>query len=460
MSRTIAILCLLALTACASLPDRQASLPPMPEAFLASGTQTMSSDWWSSWPELEDLMRLAYADNPGLAATAARLRSAQASLGVQRSGLFPSLNLGAKRSEGVLDDTAGTVHTLSLAADYELDLWGRVGSAARAADYELQASVQDLHAATITLSANVASLWFQVGSARERLALIASDRQSYEKTLSLIETRYRHGQISASDVLRQRQLLESTRADEAVARNNLELLRNALGEILGGVWANESEQPWRGADSDWQLPAVPATGVPSQTVLQRPDVQQAWLRVQSADQAVAAAIAERFPRMDLSINLASSDAGLLDLLDEWTGSILASLFGPVFDGGSRRANVGGKRAVLDQRLAEFREQVLSAFREIQDALVTEHNLIEQLASLNEQQRLSDATVQSLLVQLRHGTADFPSLLESQISFSGVRRQWLSTRQQLIDNRISLYRALAGPLAGSLPAPLPELATSS
>lgn len=284
--------------------------------------------------------------------------------------------------------------------------------------------------------------------------MIASDRQSYEKTLELIELRYRYGQLNASDVLRQRQLLESTRADEAAARSDLALLRHGLSELLGGVW-KEGDEAWTGAETEWQLPALPATGMPVQTVLQRPDVQQAWLRVQSADQAVAAAIAERFPRLDLSVNLASTDAGMLNLLDEWTGSLVAALLGPVIDGGARRANVESKRAVLEQRLAEFREQVLAAFREIQDALVAEHSLQQQLASLSEQQRLAEANVQSLMVQLRNGTADFPSLLESQVSFSGVRRQWLTQRQQLIDNRISLYRALAGPIPELLGEPSPN-----
>ncbi len=432
----------LVLSACSVTPQRSEIQPLLPDQFSPSGEQLVASLWWQDWeqPELEALINQAFADSPDLALTDARLRAAQASLASSRAGLLPSLNVSAEATDGFADSSADAVNSVALAAAYEVDLWGRVRSLRDAALLEMQASAQDLETARITLSASIATLWFQIGAARERLDLIRTDRHNYEITLGLIETRYRQGLINAGSVLLQRQLLESTRASEASAVSELASLRNALSEALGGDWRDD----WVGA-THWQAPALPATGVPAQAVMRRPDVEQSWLRVRGADQDVAAAIAARFPQLDLGVSLSTNDAGTNALFDQWIGSLVGSLLGPVFDGGARRAEVDRQRAVLDQRIAEFRQQVLLAFREIQDALAADQALQAQVASLIEQQRLSDAAVQSLLVQLRQGAADFPSLLDAQLSFSSVKRDLLNARQQLIENRITLYRALAGPM---------------
>lgn len=435
----------LLLAACTVTPERTVHEPQLPLQFVSSGQAPSPQLWWQAWSqvELDELIRQAFADNPGLAQTRARLSAAQASLAGGQAALFPQLNASAETTDGFADNSDQSVTRVGLAAAYELDLWGRVRSQRQALALETQATAQDLRAAEISLSASVASLWFQIGAARERLQLIRTDRQNYETTLGLIETRYRQGQLNAGNVLQQRQLLESTRASEALATSELATLRHALSEMLGGDWRDD----WPGAQ-DWQLPTLPQTGLAAQTVMRRPDVEQAWLRVLAADRELGAAIAARFPQLNLSASLTSSDAGVLELFDQWIGSLAASLLGPVFDAGARRAEVDRQRAVLDQRVAEFRAQALLAFREIQDALVNDQALQQRVASLLEQQRLADAAVQSLLVQLRHGASDFPSLLDAQISFSSVKRDLLSARQQLIDNRITLYRALAGPLPQS------------
>ncbi len=430
------------LSACAVIPERSGVGVDLPVQFAQPGEVTTPAAWWNAFPEpeLETLMQQAFRDNPGLAVVQARLRAADASLRGSRADLFPSLNLSATATDGFADSTAEAVSQVGLAAAYELDLWARLRHLRGADLLEAQATAQDVETARMTLASSVATLWFQIGAARERLTLIQSDRQNYEITLKLIELRFRQGLLSAGNVLQQRQLLESTRSSEAAASSELAQLRNALGEILGGDWRDD----WSGA-SDWQVPALPRTGVPAETVMNRPDVQQAWLRVMAADHDVAAAIAARFPQLELSVSYSSTDAGVLQLFDQWIGSLTASLLGPVFDGGGRRAEVDRQRAVLDQRVAEFREQTLVAFREIQDALAAERALQKQVASLEQQQALADAAVQSLLVQLRNGTSDFPSLLGAQVDFSAVKRELLTARQQRIENRISLYRALAGAL---------------
>ncbi|MDH3461304.1 MAG: TolC family protein, partial [Burkholderiaceae bacterium] len=218
-------------------------------------------------------------------------------------------------------------------------------------------------------------------------------------------------------------------------------LRHALEELLGQAAGSRDitgRQPLA-------LPPLPATGVPAKTVARRPDVQQAWLQVRAADSAVAAAIANRFPQLNLTASYVSNDAGTAKLFDNWLGALVGAVTVPLIDGGARRAEVERARAVLDQRIIEYRRAVLAAFREVQDALLQDHQLRVSVNSLDEQLRLSDTVVDRLERQLRNGSSTYPSLLDAQIANSSLRRDRLSARQSLAEQRIALFRYLAGPL---------------
>ncbi|MDH3210740.1 MAG: TolC family protein, partial [Burkholderiaceae bacterium] len=129
----------------------------------------------------------------------------------------------------------------------------------------------------------------------------------------------------------------------------------------------------------------------------------------------------------------------------WLGALVGAVTVPLIDGGARRAEVERARAVLDQRIIEYRRAVLAAFREVQDALLQDHQLRVSVNSLDEQLRLSDTVVDRLERQLRNGSSTYPSLLDAQIANSSLRRDRLSARQSLAEQRIALFRYLAGPL---------------
>ncbi|MBD8527874.1 efflux transporter outer membrane subunit [Pseudomarimonas arenosa] len=426
---------------CAALPERQATMPTLPQSFLAEGGSVAPTAWWHAFsdPDLDQLIAQALAENLSLQATAARLRAAEAVAGAAAAGLRPSLTARASATHNEGGETTGST---SLSAAYELDLWGRLRSSRDAAVLQAEATAQELHAARISLSAAVAIQWFALGSSGERLQLISQERATYERLLRLVESRYRNGQANVSDVLRQRQLVESTRSLEASTAAELGTQRHALEELLG--------QPAGSRALAGNIPpamsALPRSGLPADVVSRRPDVQQRWLLLQSADRSVAAAIANRFPQLSLTASGTSSDAGASRLFEDWLGSLVANLVGPIFDGGARRAEVERTRAVFDQRLAEYRSAVLVGFREIQDALLRDQQQTIRVASLIEQLRLSDAVIERIERQLRNGSATYLSLLDAQITNSSLRREVLSARQQHAEQRIALFRAMAGPLA--------------
>jgi len=429
---------------CTVLPPQRTDVATaLPEHFELAGSATTPARWWQSFadPQLDALVDTALADNPGLQVISARLLAAEAAARGSASGLSPSLSASATQNRAYGDQPDTQSRSAGLSAAYEVDLWGRVRAGRDAGRLQAEATAQELLAAQISLSANAAVLWFQIGSTQERLRRIEEERQVYERVLQLVESRFRNGQAPVSDVLRQRQLVESTRSLQAATRADLGVKKHALQELLG-----EPAGSFQVAGALPRMPpALPITGVPAAVVNRRPDVQQAWLQVLSADRTVAAAIANRFPQLNLSGSYSSNDAGPDNLFDQWLGSLIANLAGPLIDGGARRAEVDRTRAVLDQRVAEYRRGVLAAFREIADALLQDQQLQIRVASLDEQLRLSDQVVNRLERQLRNGSDVYLNLLDAQITNSSLRRDVISTRQLLVEQRIGLLRALAGPL---------------
>ncbi|MDD3762393.1 MAG: efflux transporter outer membrane subunit [Nevskiales bacterium] len=443
LKHSCALLAALAVGACSVTPQRGELAPELPAGFDAAGTATAPALWWTAFsdPQLDALTLQALAANPGLQVIEARLRAARAGTRAAAAGLWPSVSASASRTEGFDGGRDNDSSSAGLAASYEVDLWGRVRARRESAALSAQATAEELQAAQISLSANVASLWFRIGTTRRRLELIEQDRARYARILSLVEQRFRNGQTQASEVLRQRQLLESTQALAASTRADLGVQRHALDELLGEPAGRAA---YAGAAAR-DLPPVPATGVPAGVVNRRPDVRQSWSQLLAADRDVAAAIANRFPQLGLDLTYSSTDAGVAELFDDWIGSLVGSVALPLIDGGARRAEVERTRAVLDQRVAAYRQTVLAAFREIQDALLQDRQQDERVTSLTEQLRLSDASVERLVTQLRNGQVEYPSLLEAQVSNSALRRDLLTARQQQAEFRIALYRALAGPL---------------
>ncbi len=435
----LAIACALG-SGCVGVAQRPIAQPQLPAQFSDTGTAAAPAAWWREFAdaELDVLIEQALSDNLTLAATAARLRAAEASADAAGAGLVPSVSarLSETREEGGVSQQSA-----SLSAAYEIDLWGRVRASRDAVALQAQATAQELQAARISLSASVASGWFALGSTGERLRLIGDERALYERILRLVESRYRNGQAQVSDVLRQRQLVESTRSLEASVAADLGTQRHALEELLAQPAGSSTLQ----GDVPMALPNLPKTGLPADLVSRRPDVQQRWLQLQSADRGLAAAIANRFPQLDLSATASTSDMGAARLFDDWIGSLVGSLFAPLIDGGARRAEVARNRAVLEQRIAEYRSAVLIAFREVQDALVRDTQQQIRVTSLIEQLRLSDQVVDRLERQLRNGSDSYLSLLDAQLTNSSLKREVVSARQLHAEQRISLFRSLAGPL---------------
>jgi NodT family efflux transporter outer membrane factor (OMF) lipoprotein len=422
--------------------------PPVYSRQTAPETaEAFAGRWWEVFgdEQLNALMAEVFAHNLDLAQSFARLRQAEAVIRSTAAAHHPILNLGgqAGRSRipvGLEEGTANS-YRLSLAAGYEIDLWKKFGSRTAAARMDAEATREDIQTLYLSLSAQTAELYFLAVEQRAQIDLTDRTIASFADILNRVENRYREGVVPALDVYQARQNLAAALARRPAFEANLATAEHTLN-LLAGRYPGvpRDVQPVR-------LPPVSAvfpTGLPAQLLTRRPDVQTAFLRVQASDARIAAAIADRFPNINLLGNygLLRSDMGFATV----TGSfwdILISVSQPLWDGGRRRAEVERARAVFEEILARYHQTVLTAFREVEDALVGNRTTEDTILRLEEREEATAAMLRLSLENYLQGLSDYLPVLTAQGLHFEAESQLLAARRQLFSERIGLARALGG-----------------
>lgn len=425
---------------------REVATPPVevPEAFSRSGDAVVTERWWRAFEDerLDALVDTALASNFDLRIVWERVRAARASLDVESADLYPSVeaDAGVVVSDAYGEEQGGSEVELGLGVAYEVDLWGRIGARVAAERYEFQASRADYQAAALTLSAEVTLAYYRLAEARSQLRLAEEQIATNREVLQLIENRFGAGLVGGVDVLRQRQLLQATVEQQARADSRVGVLEQQVAVLQGRpptreVGAGPTVLP--------ALPPLPATGVPVDLVRRRPDVQSALLRVRAADQRLAAAISSQYPRLTLTGSGSFSPVTADEVFREWATSFAAGLLAPVFYGGRLRAEVDRSEAVRQQRLFEYAQTVLVAFREVEEALTLEAAQREVIRRLERQVELGQRAYEQLRVQYLNGSGSYLEVLTAGDDLQQLRRDLLAARLVLVESRILLYRALAG-----------------
>jgi len=432
------------------------SRPPvtLPAAFSATGTATLPDKWWRAFddPVLDDLIEDALADNLSIHSAWDRLVQAEATARKAGASLLPSLNaevgLSGTRQKGqstnsnssrrVISSTSDL--SLGLSSSYEVDLWGGIASTRDAAGLDANASEEDLKTAAITLASDVTKTWYQLIEAYGQIDLLRRQLATDEQVLEIVTLKFRRGQVTASDVLQQRQQVESKRGDLAITESQSRVLEHKMAILLGKA-PTSLEIPQINALVT--LPDLPGTGLPVNLVQRRPDLRRAYFAVLAADRRTAAAIADRFPSLTLTARVETSGEYVRDLFTNWLGSLAAGLVAPLFDADLRAAEVERTRAVTSEALNDYGTAVLDALGEVEDALVQEANQRRYLTSLESQIELADQAFQRIRDTYIGGAADYIEVLNALLTSQALERTYLQAQRQLIEYRVDLYRALGG-----------------
>lgn len=427
------------------------------------GEAALADRWWSTFddPGLERLIGRLLTDNLDLVQAWSRLDQSRAVAAAQGAARLPSVNLsataGASRRYATTVEptgdpmnplaarTAGDTfesYGLSAAAQYEVDLWDRVGATHRAARLDVQASALDVQALAISLTARAADLWFALVEQRATQALLESQIETNETLLDLARFRFGEGLAAAADVLQQEQLLLSTRrqlpsvlARRATLEHQLAVLLGqppAAGHGLGGDGAALPDPP-----------ALPAVGLPADLLRRRPDIRAAQARVAAADERIGAAIAGRLPNITLSASVGFEAQSLSDLIDRWVWSLAGNLLAPLFDGGRRAAEVERTRAAVEGALAAFTQTALSAFAEVEDALALEAAQAETLQRIEAELTVSRRLYEQARARYAEGLTDYLPVLSALQGMQRTELSLIAARRQRLAYRIQLHRALGG-----------------
>jgi NodT family efflux transporter outer membrane factor (OMF) lipoprotein len=429
-------------------PELPVTLPESFDKLIETTPPPLSSNkWWEAFsdPRLNALMEEAFSNNRNLAQAFSRLDQLLAVTRATRAASRPFLNLEAEASRtkqpGISGDTTGNNYTLSVAASYELDLWDKLDSRIKGANYRAEASREEIMSLYLSLSAQLADLYYLTIEQHAQIELTDRTVTSFEDTLQRVERRYKEGLVPPLDVYQARQNLASAKANRPLFEAQLAMAEHALSIILG-------RYPERGLAGDINtfpdtVPVFPS-GLPSEVVANRPDIRAALLRLKASDADIAAAVADRFPSFNLlgsygTSRVASATGDLSGVF--W--NILVSIAQPILDGERREAEVDRSKAVFKENLSRYHQTVLDAFREVEDALVKNDTTAHRIARLEERTAAAEASLRLSTDRYLQGLSDYLPVLTSQGLHFDAQSKLLTARRQLISDRISLARALGG-----------------
>jgi len=450
---------------CGGLLHEVDEAPPAPVAAPASWSRTATvvegpegGRWWSTFddPRLEVLIERALARNLDLVASYARLEQAKALRKSARSGFFPQIEGRASGSRARRNFNFGSgtsaiqqdTFTLDASASYELDVWGRVAHAAKGATRDFEASSREAQTAAMTVAAQVASTYYELVEQRAALELLSRQLESSETYLELLELRFDQGSASGLDVFQQREQVASRRSAVPPVEARIDVLENALSILL-------AEPPQTVEVESVRLPEVPPlppVGIPAQVLRQRPDVRAAELRLVARDHRLGSAIADRYPRVNLTGSVGFNAFDFADLFQQFVWNLGANLTGAVFDGGRRAAEVDRNRALLEEQVATYASTILGALEEVENALANERRQVELIDALERQLEASRSTLSEARLRYANGLSDYLPVLTALTSVQQLEQSMLAARRQQLTFRIQLHRALGGTWAEGLDRP--------
>jgi multidrug efflux system outer membrane protein len=454
--RFSALLLSLLLAGCAaSLPKIEPEkLAVIPAEFKENWTVAAPAEaqprgeWWKAFsdPVLDELVARADRNNAGIQIAASRL--AQARAFVRATNADRSLQVGAgasaNRVQGIVNGAPGparSVFSTGVDFGYEVDLFGRLAQATDAATLDAQAREGLLQSTRLLVQAEVAQTYLALRALDTERALVRSTVGAYRETLSLTERRWRAGDVAELDVARASTEVAATESEALALDRRRAELEHALAVLVGEVPSKFSIEA-----KEWssELPVIPA-GVPSTVLTRRPDVSAAQNSMLAAQARVGVAKAAWFPSVALTASGGYASTQLSDLF-KWSSrawGIGALLSLPLLDGGRRKAGIESASAELDGAVALYREQILVAFKDVEDQLAALRLLTEQAEAQGRAVASASRSTALSGTRYRAGYVSQLELLDAQRSELRNRREALQVRSARYQSTVALVRALGG-----------------
>lgn len=459
------LLASMVLAGCATAPALDLlRVPAIPAAFkeadsgqwttIAPAETQARGEWWKAFGDttLDGLVAQAASNNTSVQQAAARLAQATAQLRGADADRAPQLGVGANASRQRELATGNGPYSLfgvGATLSYEVDLFGRLTGASKAAGFEASSSAALLQSTRLLVQSQVAQTYLALRALDEERALVRQTVATYRNTQDLTERRLRAGDVAELDLARVRTQVATTESEALALDRQRAALEHALAALVGATASSFTV-----AATEWttSLPVIPAN-VPGTVLARRPDVSAALNSLLAAQQRLGVAKTAFFPNISLTAQGGTAATDIAELL-EWSArswGIGALLSLPVLDGGRREAGVQAATALQDFAMAGYREQILAAFRDVEDQLSALSLLSAQAEAQQRAVSSSERATALSNSRYRNGLIGQLDLLDAQRSELANRRQAVQVKSAQYLATVGLIRALGGGWETTMPA---------
>ncbi len=428
-----------------AIPDEWASATSQPEDLVHPWLDELAD------PQLNTLVEEAFEHNPSILSLNATTDIAEQQTWLSWSLFWPQVDAGLRASRNKRNNaggfavSTGPVNTFGFSMDFiwEIDLWYKLGNELEATEHEKTASDSDLHAAKLSLAANIAKTWFDGIVAIQQVNLAEKTINSFRNALEIIEQGYNRGLYQALDVrLARTNLLNAQGRKQNFLRVQDQTTR-ILEVLLGRYPSGQFQFPAQLPNANQPLP----NSVPSTLLDRRPDIIAAAERFFASDQRMLKARKNMFPTIQISGGGGTSSREAKDVFNPefiiW--NIAGNLTQPLFHGGQLFAERNQAEAQVRLAAANYAQVVLQAFQEVETTMAAEHWLRKQQELLNDETKESREAERLAENDYVTGLADITTLLEAQRRAFDSENNLLDMRKQRLQNRVNLYLALGGPV---------------
>ncbi|MFB6278850.1 MAG: efflux transporter outer membrane subunit, partial [Salinibacter sp.] len=419
--------------------------------------------WWTAYedPALTALVDTALAANLDLQSAQARVEELAAQFRIARAPLFPSVTANAQGNYqnqpantgigGAIGGGRGpdrfefTDYQASLGLSYEIDFWGRVRSQRKAALSQYFATAADLQTARLSVISQTISTYAQIASLQRQVRLGQRAIGLLKERVNVTEDRYARGLVPSFQLYTVRQTLQAAQADQPALENQLYEAQSRLATLLGR-FAGEQRALLPDSMTVPLAPEPVPAGLPSDLLMQRPDVRGAALRLEAARQEIGVARAEMLPSLSLTGQGGTQSSALTDLVDpgQAFATFVGQLTAPLFQGGRLRANLSAAEARYKQQAATYQQTVLTAFQEVKASLVAYEKQRQRYREVQQQVETAKNAVQTQRDRYERGVGDVLSLLDAERTLVQAQTRLAGVRLAVVNARLALHRALGGP----------------
>lgn len=435
--------------------------PLQPSQAAAAPAAAAALDWQQFYrdPRLRALIAQALTNNRDLRIAAQRVEETRAMYGIQRADRVPAIDVNAAgtraRVPGDLtisgESQVQSEYRVGLAlAPWELDFWGRVRNLSEAARQNFLATESAERAVRLSLIAQVADNWLRLRELDGRLLVARETLASRSESFRIFKQRVDAGATSPLDLVQVETLLRQSQLLSAQLEQARAIQINLLTLLVGAPLDPEAAPPDAPAQVSEDLLSSDLlasfmVGLPSDLLLNRPDIVAAEHRLRGANASIGAARTAFFPTIALTSSIGSASAELGGLFDSgsraWTFAPVISL--PIFEGGRNVANLDLAQARRNTAVAAYEQNIQSAFREVADALAARRWLADQIAI--QQAELDAQRERVRMTQLRYdlGATRYFEVLDAQRDLLAAGQQLIQVRREFLSSQVRLFSALGG-----------------